>query len=109
MTLSAPSQPVRVAALYRFARLDAFETLRAPLLERIGSTALRDAELLNPPGGTSQLRFLAFRHEKAAALQAALIEQDIVTDVRGGVLRIGFGLYQTTRDVEELLGVLSRL
>lgn len=31
MTLSAPSQPVRVAALYRFARLDAFETLRAPL------------------------------------------------------------------------------
>ena len=31
MTPSAPSQPVRVAALYRFARLDAFETLRAPL------------------------------------------------------------------------------
>ena len=31
MTQSAPSQPVRVAALYRFARLDAFETLRAPL------------------------------------------------------------------------------
>ncbi|MER8852051.1 rhodanese-related sulfurtransferase [Mesorhizobium australicum] len=30
-TLSAPSQPVRVAALYRFARLDAFEALRAPL------------------------------------------------------------------------------
>ncbi|TGQ71183.1 rhodanese-related sulfurtransferase [Mesorhizobium sp. M00.F.Ca.ET.186.01.1.1] len=31
MTPSAPSQPVRVAALYRFARLDAFEALRAPL------------------------------------------------------------------------------
>ncbi|MGX7874812.1 oxygen-dependent tRNA uridine(34) hydroxylase TrhO [Mesorhizobium sp. ORM6] len=31
MTLSAPSQPVRVAALYRFARLDAFDELRAPL------------------------------------------------------------------------------
>lgn len=31
MTLSAPYQPVRVAALYRFARLDAFEALRAPL------------------------------------------------------------------------------
>lgn len=31
MTQSAPFQPVRVAALYRFARLDAFETLRAPL------------------------------------------------------------------------------
>ncbi|MEN3747179.1 class V aminotransferase [Sphingomonas sp. HF-S3] len=85
------------------------ETLRAPLLDRIGSTALRDAELLNPPGPGSQSRFLAFRHERAAALQAALIEQDIVTDVRGDVLRIGLGLYQTTRDVEELLSVLSRL
>ena len=31
MTSSASSQPVLVAALYRFARLDAFETLRAPL------------------------------------------------------------------------------
>ncbi|MER9329546.1 rhodanese-related sulfurtransferase [Mesorhizobium sp. M0488] len=31
MTLSTPSQPVRVAALYRFARLDAFEELRTPL------------------------------------------------------------------------------
>ncbi|PWJ94009.1 UPF0176 protein [Mesorhizobium loti] len=31
MTPSNPSQPLRVAALYRFARLDAFEALRAPL------------------------------------------------------------------------------
>jgi UPF0176 protein len=31
MTLPAPSQPFRVAALYRFARLDAFEALRQPL------------------------------------------------------------------------------
>jgi UPF0176 protein len=31
MTLPAHSPPIRVAALYRFARLDAFEALRAPL------------------------------------------------------------------------------
>src|SRR4051812_3316331 len=31
MIASAPNHPVRVAALYRFARLDAFEELRAPL------------------------------------------------------------------------------
>ncbi|MER8484219.1 rhodanese-related sulfurtransferase [Mesorhizobium sp. M1322] len=31
MTISTRDQPVRVAALYRFARLDAFEALRAPL------------------------------------------------------------------------------
>ncbi|TPL12627.1 rhodanese-related sulfurtransferase [Mesorhizobium sp. B2-4-14] len=31
MTPSAPSQPARVAALYRFARLDAFGELRVPL------------------------------------------------------------------------------
>ncbi|WP_421916449.1 rhodanese-related sulfurtransferase [Mesorhizobium sp.] len=31
MTSSTPTNPIRVAALYRFARLDAFEELRAPL------------------------------------------------------------------------------
>lgn len=31
MTSSTPTSPIRVAALYRFARLDAFEELRAPL------------------------------------------------------------------------------
>ena len=31
MTSSTPTNPIRVAALYRFARLDAFEDLRAPL------------------------------------------------------------------------------
>ena len=31
MTLSTPTGPIRVAALYRFARLDAFDELRAPL------------------------------------------------------------------------------
>ncbi|UDL92904.1 rhodanese-related sulfurtransferase [Mesorhizobium sp. PAMC28654] len=31
MTSSTPTKPIRVAALYRFARLEAFEELRAPL------------------------------------------------------------------------------
>ena len=37
------------------------------------------------------------------------MEQGIVTDVRGDVLRIGFGLYHDARDVDRLVGVLRDL
>ncbi|BCG78493.1 oxygen-dependent tRNA uridine(34) hydroxylase TrhO [Mesorhizobium sp. 113-3-3] len=50
MTLSAPSQPVRVAALYRFARLDAFETLRAPLAAFCCGRGIRGTLLLAHEG-----------------------------------------------------------
>ena len=64
---------------------------------------LAGAELLNPAAGRAQARFLAFRHPDAARWQAALLARDVITDVRGDVLRIGFGLYQTARDVDALL------
>jgi selenocysteine lyase/cysteine desulfurase len=69
-----------------------------------------DAELLNPPvPGMAQARFLALRHPDAARWQAALLADDIVTDVRGDVLRIGLGLYQDARDVARLAEALGTL
>lgn len=79
------------------------DALKAQLLGGLRGP-LADAELLNPAApGQSQARFLALRHPDAARWQAALLARDIYTDVRGDVLRIGFGLYQTARDVEALL------
>jgi selenocysteine lyase/cysteine desulfurase len=65
-----------------------------------------DAELLNPG---SPARFLALRSPKAAAWKAALEDRDIITDVRGDVLRIGFGLYQDRRDADRLIEALGDL
>jgi selenocysteine lyase/cysteine desulfurase len=84
--------------------------LRDRFLHGMGDTPLATAQLLNPPqDGPPQARFLALRTPAAARWQAALLDRDIVTDVRGDVLRIGFGLYQTARDVDRLLDELTYL
>ena len=78
------------------------------LLARIGETALGGARLLNPPGDGPQARFLAFAHPQAQAWQAALEQAGAIVDVRGDVLRIGFGLYQDADDVDALVAVMTR-
>ncbi|MES2986453.1 MAG: class V aminotransferase [Pseudomonadota bacterium] len=65
-----------------------------------------DAELLNPG---SPARFIALRSPHAQRWKAELEAQDIITDVRGDVLRIGLGLYQDSRDVDALLGALKSM
>jgi selenocysteine lyase/cysteine desulfurase len=84
--------------------------LRDRFLAGIGDSALATARLLNPQvAGQPQARFLALRSPHAARWQAELLAGDVVTDVRGDVLRIGFGLYQTVRDVDALLDEVARL
>ncbi|MDF7777619.1 class V aminotransferase [Sphingomonas sp. AOB5] len=83
--------------------------LRATLLEGIASTPLAEAELLNPPGPKSQGRFLALRSPHAAEWKTRLEAEDVITDVRGDVLRIGLGLYHDQRDISRLLGELEWL
>lgn len=79
------------------------DALKAQLLAGLRGP-LAEATLLNPATpGERQARFLALRHPDAARWQAALLARDVVTDVRGDVLRIGFGLYQTPRDLDALL------
>lgn len=67
---------------------------RHPLLSR--------AHLV-PPEPLPRGSFLTFRHADAAALQARLLDAQVVTDVRGDRLRFGFGVYQDRLDVAELL------
>jgi len=71
--------------------------------------ALGGAELLNPLGETAHARFVAFRHADAKRWYQQLEAQDCITDVRGEVLRIGFGLYQDQKDVDNLLRLLGSL
>jgi selenocysteine lyase/cysteine desulfurase len=83
--------------------------LQAALLEGITGSALGDAELLNPLADGAHARFLAFRDGRAQRWCAELDSKGIVTDVRGDVLRIGFGLYHDDEDVEALIGAVCRL
>jgi selenocysteine lyase/cysteine desulfurase len=81
--------------------------LQAQLLDGIAETPLGEADLLNPLGGGPHARFLAFRGARAQDWYLQLKAHDCITDVRGDVLRIGFGLYQDEPDVDRLLGLLA--
>jgi selenocysteine lyase/cysteine desulfurase len=83
--------------------------LQQRLLESLGSTALGEAELLNPLDGAAHARFLAFRSAHVQRWYAALIGRNCITDVRGDVLRIGFGIYQDEQDVSRLVQLLGEL
>tara|TARA_R110000824_G_scaffold303708_1_gene491462 strand:+ start:1702 stop:2823 length:1122 start_codon:yes stop_codon:yes gene_type:complete len=70
---------------------------------------LADFELLNPPGDQQHARFLAFQGDRATVLHGLLAERNVVTDVRGDVLRIGFALYNDREDVEHLTKIIGQL
>lgn len=72
------------------------------------SAAMPGFSLLNPVGDGAQARFLAYRGTKAASLQQQLTARHVVTDVRGDVLRIGFGLYHDEEDVDRLVRIVAR-
>ena len=83
--------------------------LQQRLLEAIGATPLSNAELLNPLDGGPHARFLAFRSPNAQRWYAELQAKNCITDVRGDVLRIGFGIYQGEDDVDRLGQLLGGL
>ena len=83
--------------------------LQRQLLDSIDGTSLDSAELLNPLVGHPHARFLAFRTPNAQRWHGELMNHNCVTDVRGDVLRIGFGMYQDEGDVERLVGLLAKL
>ena len=85
------------------------EQLQRKLLDAVDSTALGDAALLNPLDGSPHARFLAFRSPHAQRWYAELKERGCITDVRGDVLRIGFGIYQDEADVDRLAQLLGGL
>jgi selenocysteine lyase/cysteine desulfurase len=86
------------------------EALQSQLLDRLGSSALGSAELLNPLDKAPHARFLAFRTERAQRWCDELAAKNCIVDVRGDVLRIGLGLYHDEGDVDrfaELARVLA--
>jgi selenocysteine lyase/cysteine desulfurase len=83
--------------------------LQGELVEAVRATALGTAELLNPPGGATHARFLAFRSPQAAEWQRRLAAGGCVTDVRGDVLRVGLGLYHDREDVGAFAGLAADL
>jgi selenocysteine lyase/cysteine desulfurase len=112
------------SALYRFnavqrmllenglstARISGHVTeLQGQLLASIGQTPLSDAQLLNPLDGGPHARFLAFRSPNAQRWYSDLKAKNCITDVRGDVIRIGFGIYQEEADVTQLVGLLGDL
>jgi selenocysteine lyase/cysteine desulfurase len=88
---------------------DHVAALQTQLLQAIGETALAEAELLNPLDGNAHARFLAFRSPNALGWYEALKAQNCITDVRGEVIRIGFGIYQDEADVDRLAQLLGGL
>ena len=83
--------------------------LQQRLLGELLSSALAEAELLNPLVGRPHARFLAFRDPRAPAWSAALAEAGCVTDVRGEVLRIGLGVYHDEGDVDAFAALARAL
>jgi selenocysteine lyase/cysteine desulfurase len=83
--------------------------LQKRLLDGIARTALAEAALLNPLDGRPHARFLAFRSPHAQRWYAELKARNVITDVRGDVLRIGFGIYQDESDVDRLVANLGGL
>lgn len=65
--------------------------------------------LVIDPATTPAGNFLTFERADAAALHAALRAANIVTDVRGTRLRLGFGLYHTEEEVDRLLARMRGL
>jgi selenocysteine lyase/cysteine desulfurase len=83
--------------------------LQEQMLLAIASSALGQAELLNPLGGGPHARFLAFRSPDAQRWCAELMAKGCVTDVRGDVLRVGFGLYHDEEDVDAFAALAANL
>ena len=83
--------------------------LQAQLRGAIGSSALGQAELLNPLDGQPHARFLAFRSPEAQRWCSELMAKGCVTDVRGDVLRLGLGLYNDAEDIGRFAGLAAKL
>jgi selenocysteine lyase/cysteine desulfurase len=73
----------------------------------ISACPMPDFALLNPPSDGPHARFLAYCGKDAMSLHDRLTASAVVTDVRGDVLRIGFGLYHDESDVDRLADIVT--
>ncbi len=88
---------------------DHAHALQARFVAGLEGTRLDEASLVVPLREPNRGNFLTFDIEDAEAWQARLEAARIITDRRGTRLRFGFGLYQTTEEVDALLARLAAL
>ena len=77
-------------------------------VDRLHSNGLREARLAVPMTDSQRGNFLAYDSPHAATLQALLAEAGVVADVRGSVLRIGFGLYHDAADIPAIVARIAQ-
>ena len=65
-------------------------------------------ELLPPPGHTRG-NFVTWRNQNAEGIYRRLHDRKVVIDFRGDRLRIGFGIYHDTEDIDRLGGILEEI
>ncbi len=92
------------------ARMNAhIDPLLGSLAAELDETGLGSARLLNPGILQPRARFLALESPRASAWQAAFEAANVVTDLRGDVLRIGLGLYHDETDIDQLIAIAHSL
>ncbi len=65
--------------------------------------------LLIPGEGHQRGNFLTFRTDQAPDIYRELHDRKVITDYRRDRLRIGFGIYQDTDDVDRLVEILTEI
>jgi len=92
------------------ARMNAYiDPLLGSLAAELDETGLGSARLLNPGILQPRARFLALESPRAKAWQDAFAAANVVTDLRGDVLRIGLGLYHDETDIDQLIAIAHSL
>jgi selenocysteine lyase/cysteine desulfurase len=80
------------------------KALQQHFLRRISGSALfEQASLVVPADETRRGNFLTFETPQAQAIHRDLKQLRVTTDVRGHRLRLGFGIYQTEEEVDDLV------
>ncbi|WP_083197430.1 aminotransferase class V-fold PLP-dependent enzyme [Candidatus Viadribacter manganicus] len=87
--------------------------LRARMVEAIeagiAGKTLRGAQLLKPNASGSQSRFISLRHPRAVEWKSQLMAQNIITDARDDILRIGLAIYHDEADVDAFCAGVARV
>ncbi|MCG7392286.1 aminotransferase class V-fold PLP-dependent enzyme [Microvirga sp. ACRRW] len=84
------------------------KALQQSFLRRIADSHIfHQAKLVVPEDEMRRGNFLTFEMPTAQTLYRDLQQLRVVTDVRGQRLRIGFGLYQTEEEIEEMVQRLN--
>lgn len=110
-----PSGLYRFNAVQRMLAADGLTTAKisehvhALQQQFVAADPLPQLRLINPLEEGPHARFLAYPGQAAANIHALLAARNVITDVRGDVLRIGFGLYQDGEDIERLAALLRTL